>query len=176
MDAERLAEIRRLAEAATPGPWIVVQGGDAADCDNWLVGFGRDSQVEKDIYVKTEHLHDSESNGASALDDATFTALARQVIPELLDEITLLKAQLVQEKEQTKYLASLLDPDLVAGMLDMEKTRDRLAMAKVALGEFAELSNYSVNAYSEVQWDGSVLCKHPWNFAEHVLKELENNP
>ena len=93
MDAERLAEIRAMAEAATPGPWIVVQRGDDAS-ENFLIGFGRDSQIAQDIYITTDHLHASESNGASALDDATFTAQARQVIPELLGEMDRLKAEL----------------------------------------------------------------------------------
>ena len=145
-------------------------------------------------YLMTEELKTQNKRLEALLENAQICALHwLEKLVEMESEVARLKAQLDQEKEQSKYLASLLDPDLVAGMSDMEKTRDRLAMAKAALGEFAELSNYSINPYSEVQWDGPIasdavganglcstrhpakICKHPWNYADKILEELESS-
>ena len=97
-------------------------------------------------------------------------------IDDLQAEITGLKAQLDQEKEQSKYLASLLDPDLVAGMSEMEKTRDRLAMAKVALSEFADSQKYDWDFYGLRFVLGDTYDENyvkPWDYAALILTKLE---
>ena len=64
---------------------------------------------------------------------------------------------------------------------EVARLKAQLEHAKAALAELAELSNYSINAYSEVQWDGPIaghpakICKHPWNYADKILEELESS-
>lgn len=82
--AERLSEIAALCEAATPGPW-------RQDCQIRVVA-GPDSNPT-DI-IDYDHALHGEPPSASEIADLAFIAASRTAIPELLAEITRLRADL----------------------------------------------------------------------------------
>lgn len=80
---ERLAELRRLCEAATPGPWSV--RGDArpdyyGNCYWWIRG------PEGYRYVVCNDAQSAEG-GVTRREDAEFIAAAREALPALIDEV-----------------------------------------------------------------------------------------
>jgi hypothetical protein len=107
MTPERIAELRALAEAATPGPWAYFDTGDKGG-PGWVLGTIYDTRekdmvwhtgrVEPDIYNEetTEFVqvadimdriaHDSD-DGHARIQDAAFIAAARTALPEALDSI-----------------------------------------------------------------------------------------
>ena len=70
LSAERLADLRRLVEAATPGPWTVYEGKYAAH-----VNPGFDVSIDC-------------NTGANA----ALVVAARTALPELLDEVERLRS------------------------------------------------------------------------------------
>ena len=107
MDAERLAEIRERAEAATPGPW---EWDGFSEIDE--VGAERKTLNPKDGFasrwlwsgnepvVSEWNTHCCEfakgvgiASGVTPSPDATFIAHARQDIPDLLAEVARLTAE-----------------------------------------------------------------------------------
>lgn len=78
-----LDAIRALAEAATPGPWRVGDGGDYFE---WEV-------------VIAPHLPTLElSESADGAEDAAFIAAARTAVPALLAEVDRLRGENAQLK------------------------------------------------------------------------------
>ena len=85
-----LIELRKLAEAATAGPWIA---GDDEDSDYFLVG---PHDVDKIVFRPVVKLHDQ--------NDALFIAAANPAqVLSMLDTIEALQAALERSKES--YLA-----------------------------------------------------------------------
>lgn len=80
MTTERLAELERITEVATPGPWRVLGGTPEAPC----IGVGDSGNF----------LWWSEETKLPAQDraDARFIAEARTAVPELLAEVRRLQA------------------------------------------------------------------------------------
>ena len=94
MNDERLTELRALADAATSGPWKVSDTPLAPDFENaWVVlEDGRDG------------LH-AGYDGQFSVADAAFIAASRTAIPELLDEVERLRAELEEWRESDKTRA-----------------------------------------------------------------------
>ncbi len=78
IDDQTLNEWKRLAEAATPGPWQAKNyGSDGVDA--WL-------HLSPTVAIGSDHAH--------WLTDATFIAAARVAVPALLAEVERLRAEL----------------------------------------------------------------------------------
>lgn len=79
-----LDAIEKRANDAQVGPWKTDNMKNVGE--NWLVAtFGSDS--DGDWIVTTDNLRASQSNGATAKDDAVFVAAAREDVPRLVQEI-----------------------------------------------------------------------------------------
>ena len=120
MDAERLAEMRQRAEAATPGPWAQGMVGDSVinevDCSATF-GF---------IEVNAE-LSDDGNFGVS---DADFIAHARQDIPDLLAEVERLSAERDAERslrEEYQIKLAFRSGDISRLRAVIEEAREMLA-------------------------------------------------
>ncbi len=85
MDDKRIAELRKICDAATDGPWetddyaAYVYGGDTSPIVE-IRGFGAEASGKRP--------------DGSQESNATFIATARTALPEALDEITRLKSLL----------------------------------------------------------------------------------
>lgn len=99
MTPARIAELRALCAAATPGPWEV--DGDGRDICGFTDRLGAaNGQSPYEI---------TENNGFMRNDmaaDAAFIAAARTALPEAIDEIERLRAALVRIAT-----GDALDPD-----------------------------------------------------------------
>lgn len=86
---ERLAEMRRQAEAAARGPWFVMQPG----APNLMMGVWAD---DGDLVAFVHGMQARADAGefASEYDNATFIAHAREDVPDLLAELDRLRAEL----------------------------------------------------------------------------------
>jgi hypothetical protein len=83
MDDEQLKEIEKRCNAATLGPWIsYIEGRDHDSGSNFIMTGTKENRGE-----------DIELTGAT-IADQDFIAHARQDIPQLLEEIRLLKTVL----------------------------------------------------------------------------------
>jgi hypothetical protein len=86
MTPERLAELKALADAATPGPWEATNGSRAAI-----------ERVEGRVLVRHVHhdtmviLRPDGTRRAFAFEDLPFIAAARTAVPELLAEVERLR-------------------------------------------------------------------------------------
>lgn len=80
MTPERIAEIRRLAEAATKGPWLIEPGQKIDEI--YIVDAPTDGRIARMWNGRTCR----EAN-------AEFIAVARNALPELLDEVERLRAR-----------------------------------------------------------------------------------
>lgn len=96
VDAERLAEWKRLTEAATPGPWTW-------DDDDWgeLVLLG-----EKDATIIRRN---DDGELVSDHDDRNFIAVARTAMSALLDAVAALTADLAAARRERDALAAALE-------------------------------------------------------------------
>lgn len=93
-----LDAIEKRANEAQVGPWKTDAMKNVGE--NWLVAtFGQDS--DGDWIVTTDGLRASRSNGATAKDDATFCAHAREDVPRLVGEVRrlALKCQSLEDAE-----------------------------------------------------------------------------
>ena len=87
MTEEQLANLRRLADQATTGPWRYASEKEAGD--NWLIcfGTGRDNCSHYvSHFVTTDHVHAEDLQG-DASTDAEFVVAARTGVPALLDAL-----------------------------------------------------------------------------------------
>lgn len=96
---DQLAEIRKRADAATPGPWEWWYDDDGV----WAVSLGQERQCAEifgpHVYVSLNgalqiYLGAESRTGCMAEGDEEFIAHARADVPALLDEIARLKAEL----------------------------------------------------------------------------------
>lgn len=94
MNSARLAEIREMAEKATPGPWRVER---RQDC--WDAGLVEWIGPDKDHGIGPAHVHAEDAWLDCTDETANFVACARSAVPELLDEVERL----------TKWLDNLAD-------------------------------------------------------------------
>ena len=92
MDAERLAEMRQRAEAATPGPWVHTHADADADSPlgdipemNWVASADAGDTPNGDVQFLID------CYGGSA--NADFIAASRQDVPYLLDLVDSLSAE-----------------------------------------------------------------------------------
>lgn len=90
---ERVAELRALADAATPGPW---EYGTAMCCPDmgWV-----DGPSGRVCGLATKSTH-----GMNA-EDAEFCAASRTALPEALDEIERLRA----ENDELRHIRAVLN-------------------------------------------------------------------
>ena len=95
MNEQRIKELRELCEAATPGPW-------EHDWGNWDV-----EQVGTRAHV-CQADNSRELNDVDAIRDLQFIAESRTAIPELLDEVEILKAQNKEMKLIIGYNGGLI--------------------------------------------------------------------
>ena len=101
MTDERLAELERLANAATPGPWRVVEKrmkvrkSDGGSWTSWVTKeIATAARGEDDRVVGCEYsslAHDAYLFWGSEA-DPEFVATARTAVPELLAEVRRLRA------------------------------------------------------------------------------------
>lgn len=89
MRADELAEIRARAEAATPGPWWVEDGGPDS---GWRIECDRGTVADLRVYT---------GNG----DDALLLTRARADIPALLAEVERLRAALQHAVDHERMTA-----------------------------------------------------------------------
>lgn len=85
-----------LNHRASSGPWKANRGA----VEDWLLATMGDDDNGK-VYLTTDHVHASEMNGASALDDAEFIAWARNNIGRALRELERLYAKEMGASPQT---------------------------------------------------------------------------
>ena len=85
------AELHRLADAATPGPWVM------DDDSRGLVGPWIDGVSEEGT---AREIADCTWTDEA---DAEFIAASREAVPELLDALTRAEAQSEARRQQTKY-------------------------------------------------------------------------
>lgn len=93
MTPERLAELRRLADAATPGPWA--WEATSQQDNSWCVGT-TDPPHEGEVVTDDDTVvvdWVAESGNAERLADAAFLAASRTAVPDLLDEVERLRAE-----------------------------------------------------------------------------------
>lgn len=95
MTAEERAELRRLAEAATPGPWKVEEYEEWDDSGRRLCWYV-DMPGNEDSTVLLEM-------------DAAFIAAARTAVPALLDEVDQLRAEATQQRVDVLFHVKLAE-------------------------------------------------------------------
>jgi hypothetical protein len=113
MTPERIAELRALADAATPGPWAWINLGDKGG-NAWFVGTVYDTREEEMVWLSGEIVPEpyNEATGkfervadydqrialnddtVSRVQDAAFIAAARTALPEALDAIERVRAKI----------------------------------------------------------------------------------
>jgi len=99
MTAERRSEIRKRADAATPGPWEAEEAA-GMDCTWYDVTapphgdelFNGETQPNLHI-VHPDYIHRVSADRQQTLDDVTFVANSRTDIPTLLDELDAVEAE-----------------------------------------------------------------------------------
>lgn len=89
-------ELRKLADAATPGPWEAIT--DRYDSEiGWYMG-GHIPNVADEF--RTEHDGDHPPLGA---EDAKFIAAAREAVPALLDQLDAAEARIAAVDAELLY-------------------------------------------------------------------------
>lgn len=113
---EEIKEIRKLVDAATRGPWQSCNGDNfAGSC---IEGIHYQNRVD---VIVDDGLYDQHKVGVRKREDAAFIAVARTLVPRLLDEVERLQGLLGIDKwyMQKNFEAS-------QGMLDViKKERDQ---------------------------------------------------
>jgi hypothetical protein len=114
MTPEHLAELERLADAATPGPWTTGTGTNGLH--PWEV-------------VTSPHLPAVEMHGddATAVADAVFIAAARQAVPALVAEVRRLarEAGLAADlRQEITRLRAVAARDVCSGCMVREEQRE----------------------------------------------------
>ncbi|MEV0214249.1 hypothetical protein [Micromonospora sp. NPDC050695] len=113
MTINNIAAIRKIADAAEPGPWAVVECPESDDNPNgWPL-----ITVQSAVGMRREVVSVIEDDVASASDrpreNALFVAVARSLMPDLCDEIeqlrALLKAQTASQSSAIRKVDSVRD-------------------------------------------------------------------
>lgn len=94
MTDERLAELERLANAATPGPWFPRWGGEP--------GYVYSQSAERVIAMLAD-----EQNDGLPRPNSQLIAAARTAVPELIAEVRRLRAAIESEAARRAYAAGL---------------------------------------------------------------------
>lgn len=145
MTPAELAELRRIEQAATPGPWGVEYDGPDGACV-------RTEQPETDMphLSKEKHVACYCFNGQleNPEADATFIAAARNALPALLDEVERLQA----------IVRDLAKHDPGEGGLEGEPMYCRFCNG-APTGDWNNLDNQYIHAES---------C--PWRRAREVMR------
>lgn len=91
-----LSDIEARAKSAQTGPWVARK---ATDLEGWPCAFttGEDDDGNRWV-VETDGVPASQTNGATAEDDARFVAHARQDVPALVAEVRRLRALLTPKR------------------------------------------------------------------------------
>lgn len=121
MTPERMAELRRLAEAATPGPWRVSMSGysvKSQDADVPIV-----AAVHRGAHATADDIE-------RWLPNADLIATARTAIPELLAEVDRLKRD-----AETAWANEAATSELLR---EAKADRDRLLVVVARLLEYGE--------------------------------------
>lgn len=100
MSPQELAELRRLCEAATPGPWTSSLRGKP-EAEGWELG----AHVQGGQYPIANCHSGYNKNGYGHHIDSVFIATSREAIPKLLDEVE--RLQLVAKFPQSQIEADL---------------------------------------------------------------------
>lgn len=102
-------ELRKLCDAATPGPWFT-----------WRTERGRMS-----VQIPQGWLLEMMPYGTA--DDAEFIAAAREAVPRLLDEVEKLRCDLGEDMESLIVERNALQNALIAIQLRNDKLRQQLS-------------------------------------------------
>ncbi len=162
MSRERVAELRALCDAATPGPWL--QSAEASDivaAEDSIYGLG-----VADCNCK--HLN-GEYTPDEGIANAALISAVRTALPEALDAIESGWAHVAFRLEQLDLAHQLqgeLETKLAATQAALDGALGQLASMRAALGKvkrFVELT------YPEAECDdeGGVL----WNMANNAIAQ-----
>lgn len=145
---ERLAELRALAEKATPGPWTIPSGGNA-----FLPIPIRAKAGPISVQPATAH----------SLPDAAFIATAREALPHALDEIERLSEDLHYTRgtcDLAMKHRDIAEAQLVALSAENERLRQEITifatipLATVKASEFGTIQWVVVRSHAALQPKG----------------------
>lgn len=154
MIPERIAELRALCKAATPGPWSVERRDeDDGDIDYELYG---------SPYVWLFRIYGDERDGQNK-HDAELISAARTALPELLDEVDELQGSL----EDAQRIARDWFEEQQKARKDAQEAEAKLVKAVEALREIARPPNNKA---------GLLSARSRQLTARDALREIEEEP
>jgi hypothetical protein len=144
--------IKARADAATEGPWTALTTGVAGG-DHWYV-------CDLDQSIASIHASDGEDEERRE-PDAEFIAAARTDVPELLAEVTRLRAELTQAEADVASLCALRDQQEREGAARLARIKDIQDDRAALTAERDALAAWKANAqttldYDKAQMDGLV--------------------
>lgn len=123
---EQIAELRRLCEAATPGPWVRSKYGF-----NILT---HDSELSTCTQRYTGDKKPTEEEMAVMVANAAFIAAARTALPALLDEVERMQRE---RREDIALMEETLQAEKI-GIARIEKAEAEAGAMREALAELTE--------------------------------------
>jgi len=102
---ERLAELRRLHEAATPGPWKLWNGWGPVAGTEYMVVYRIGPEGDEWVGIIADYRYPPSADLYAKREDAELVAAARNALPELLDEIQRLKGVILRAAADLARLA-----------------------------------------------------------------------
>lgn len=124
---DKIAELRELAERATPGPW-----------DNRCNSF---SNSAKPRFIWTGHGFNAEVFGASFMEDAEFIAASRTLVPALLDALEAALGALDWiEFRSDKSLHTEHSPGFYGTMASHDQVAKRAREARAEMAKILQVS------------------------------------
>lgn len=142
MTAEELAELKRLSEVATPGPWDIKW--DSCDCEfgcshkPWISAIYSTTVMDEKLPWKKEIFGDS---AAPDIEDATFIVASRIAVSRLIAEVECLRKQ---RAEDIALMAETVEAQKLGlatiGKLQAEAAEYRMVLEKIQMraGETAD--------------------------------------
>jgi hypothetical protein len=135
---ERIAELKKLAEAATPGKWL--------DWNEWVClrgGFEGPEEI-----VCTAHLIGEIDQDEK---NAAFIAASRTAVPELIAEV---------ERLQSGYLADENGNEYVQVCILKEKIREQAARLAAARDVLEEIASWANGCPANSEYDKGLKAAH----------------
>lgn len=127
MTPERIAEIRRLAEAATKGPWTAKEPAFAPG-------------IKARVFGPT-YKGKFEGQETMAVPDADFIAAAREAVPELLDDVDRLEARVKELSNPATWRATInrLESAELAALAELDERIAENAALKARVEKLEEV-------------------------------------
>jgi hypothetical protein len=158
VQAEELAELERLSEQATIGPWIARTDMD----EGWLVcSLGNSSEDGNDWHVMTTPMSCSELNG-DAKTDAAFIAAAREAVPRLIAEVRKMTALYEAQRNTT----NAVDLVLIEVRKELGNLRHSIKHVLDTQAEFDEPLSF--------EWDAPELAHEVGRSIWHLSQRIQS--